>query len=130
MERICLDTGIVTGYLLNKKEIVEKIAKIEKTADVAVTPQIIFELFCFAEQSEKPEENKAVVHDIIKRVSVIQWSVGAAEQAAKVFSELSSQKKKTTLREIFLAVLVKENNYMLLTDDPETYESLGVKIYK
>lgn len=130
MEKICLDTAILTGYLLNRKDAVEKIAKIEKTADLAVAPETVFELFCFAEQSEKPEENKQVVFDVVKRLTIIEWSVEAAEHAARLFSGLSREKKKCNIREILLSVLVMQNNYMLLTDTPDAYEGTGVKIYK
>lgn len=129
MEKVCLDTGILTAYLLNKKEVVEQIAKLEKTADLAVTPQIIFELFCFAEASENPEENKQVVLDVVKRLTIIDWSTEAAKQAAVLFTAVIKEKKKLDLREIFLSALVNENKYMLLTDNPDAYEGTGVKIY-
>ncbi|MFA6889183.1 MAG: type II toxin-antitoxin system VapC family toxin [Candidatus Woesearchaeota archaeon] len=130
MEKVCVDTGVLTEYLLNKKEIVEKIIQLEKTAELAVTPQIIFELFCFAEASEKPEENKQVIHDLVLRLTTLDWTVDAAAAAAKVFTELNKTGKKVNLREVFLGVLAIENKYMLYTDNPEAYEGIGVKIYK
>lgn len=130
MEKICLDTGILTEYLLNKKEIVDNIIQLEKTADVAITPQIIFELFCFAESSEKPEENKEVIRDLVLRLTILDWSAETAEEAAKKFTELSKATKNVNLREIFLGVLALKNKYVLYTDNPEAYKGTGVKIYK
>ena len=130
MEKICLDTGILTEYLLNKKEIVDKIIQLEKTADLAVTPQIIFELFCFAEASEKPEENRQVIRDLVLRLTTLDWSVEAAEEAAKKFTELSKASKNVNLREVFLGILALKNKYQLYTDNPEAYAGISVKIYK
>ncbi len=130
MEKICLDTGILTEYLLNKKEIVDKIIQLEKTADLAVTPQIIFELFCFAEASEKPEENRQVIRDLVLRLTILDLSAEAAEAAAKKFTELSKASKNVNLREVFLGILVLTNKYQLYTDNPEAYAGINVKIYK
>jgi tRNA(fMet)-specific endonuclease VapC len=125
MEKICLDTGIITEYLMNKPETVQKIMQVEKTANLAVTPQIIFELFCFAEASDKPGENKQVIRDFIKRLTVINWTPETAELAAEILTKA----EKAGLREVFLTALVNSNNYMLLTDHPEAYDGLGTKIY-
>jgi len=130
MEKICLDTGILTEYLLNKKEIMAKIIQLEQTADLAVTPQIIFELFCFAEASEKPEENKQVIRDLVLRLTTIDWTAEIAEEAAKKFTELSKESKNVNLREVFLGVLALKNKYQVYTDNPEAYEGIGVKLYK
>ena len=131
METVCVDTEILWQYLLNKKEAVEMMQQVQKTAGLAVTVLSVFELYVLALHSEKPAENKAVVDALIKRLTVIPFEAGSAAAAAKVQEELTKQKKKSELRDLWEGMLVSENKCLLLTANPEHYKDIpGVKIYK
>ncbi|PIN79607.1 hypothetical protein COV16_03315 [Candidatus Woesearchaeota archaeon CG10_big_fil_rev_8_21_14_0_10_34_8] len=130
-DKICIDTDMLQDYLLNKKKAVETIAEIEKTADCATTALSVFELFCIAEQTEKPDENIKVVEDLIERMTILQFTSASCKQAAKLFTELQKLSKKPEIRDILVGVLIKQQNYIIATSDKERYKLVpGLKIYK
>ncbi len=131
MDKVCVTTEILCDLLANKTEIVEQITKIEKTANIAVAPFVLFELFCIAEASEKPTENTAAVWDLLHRMTLLEWTPEASEAAAKLFTDLQKAGKKTDLRDLFIGVLAVQNNYALFTTTLDVYKEIpGIKIYK
>ena len=131
MDKVCVTMEILCDLLANKKEIVEQIAKIEKTANIAVAPFVLFELFCIAEASEKPTENTAAAWDLLHRMTLLEWTPEACAEAAKMFSRFQKEGKKVDLRDIFIGVLAVQNNYTLFTTTPDAYKEIpGIKIYK
>ena len=131
MDKVCVTTEILCDLLANKTEIVEQITKIEKTANIAVAPFVLFGLFCIAEASEKPTENTAAVWDLLHRMTLLEWTPEASEAAAKLFTGLQKAGKKTDLRDLFIGVLAVQNNYALFTTTPDVYKEIpGIKIYK
>src|SRR3989338_5500527 len=131
MDKVCVTTEILCDLLANKTEIVEQITKIEKTANIAVAPFVLFELFCIAEASEKPTENTAAVWDLLHRMTLLEWTPEASEAAAKLFTDLQKAVNKTDLRDLFIGVLAVQNNYALFTTTPDVYKEIpGIKIYK
>ncbi len=131
MDKICVTTEVLCDLLANKKEIVEQFEKIEKTATLAASPFVLFELFCIAEASEKPAENTAATWDLIHRMTLLEWTPEASQAAAKIFTDFQKAGEKTDLRDIFIGVLASQNNYALLTLTPDAYKDIpGIKIYK
>ncbi len=130
MDKVCVTTEILCNLLANKKETVEQLEKIEKTAHLAVAPFVLFELFSIAEASEKPLENSAAVWDLTHRMTLLEWTPEACAEAAKLFTALQKEGKKGDLRDIFIGVLAAQNRYALLTSTPELYKEIpGIKIY-
>lgn len=131
MEKVCLDTDIIIEYLLNKQETVQRITVLEKKADIAVTPLVLFELFSIAEASEKPEENKKIISALAKRMTVLEWSPDVCAEAARLFAEAQKAKKKGELRDLFVGILTMQRGYTLLTMNPGVYQEIpGMKLYK
>ncbi len=129
-EKVCLDTDILQDYLLNKKEAVTQIQEVQKV-DCATTAINIFELFAIAEASEKPEENVAVVQQLIDRLTILQFNSISCRKAAKLYTELQKIKQKVNIRDIFVGVITKQQNRVLLTLNKENYARIpGLKIYK
>ena len=105
--------------------------KLEKSANIAVAPFVLFELFCIAEASDKPAENSVAVWDLLHRMRLLEWTPEACDAAAKLFTVLQKAGKKTDLRDIFIGVLALQSNYALLTSTPEVYKDIpGIKLYK
>jgi predicted nucleic acid-binding protein len=130
-ERICLDTDILQDYLMNKKEALEIVKRLQKSADCATTPLTLFELYCMAARSEKEEENTAIVQSLAERIKVLQWTPMMCKQAAKLFTELQKLNKKPNIRNIFVGVLTKEREHILLTNAKDDYAFIpGLKLYK
>lgn len=131
MDKICVTTEILCDLLANKNEIVEQITTIEKTANIAVAPFVLFELFCIAEASEKPLENTAAVWDLLHRMTLLEWTPEACAEAAKIFTRFQKEGKNVDLRDVFIGVLATRNNYALLTTTPDLYKDIPeIKIYK
>ena len=131
MEKICLSTELVIGYLQNKEDAVAYVKQLEANNDIAVTPSTLFSLFCIAAASEKPEENKHVIHELLKRVTVLEETAQTAEKAAELFTEITKKNKKIEIEDIFLAATAQTYGYIIATLSPEKYAALeGVKIYK
>ncbi len=131
MEKVCLDTDIIIDCLLNKGETVKRLAGLEKKADCAVTPLVLFELFSIAEASDKREENKKIITDLARRMTLLEWTPDVCAEAAKLFAAAQKAKKKIELRDLFVALLAKEHKYMLLTGDPDAYGEIpDMKLYK
>jgi tRNA(fMet)-specific endonuclease VapC len=129
VEKVCLDTDIIQEYLINKKEAVATIKKIQQTADCATTALTVFELFCVAEESEHPEENNAVIQEFIDRLTILQWNPIACKKAAKLFVELQKLKKKPDIRDVLVGVLAKQQNHTMVTTDKERYAWIpGLKL--
>lgn len=131
METVCVDTEIIWQYLLNKKDAVEMILHMQKTANIAITALTVFELFAIAAASDKPAENKGIIDLLLKRVVVLPFTGTNAEFAAKVQEDLAKQKKKMELRDLWEGVMCQEARCQLLTTTPEQYKDIpGVKLYK
>ncbi len=131
METVCVDTEIIWQYLLNKKDAVEIMLQIQKTAHLVMTSLTLFELYVLAAHSEKPLENKAVVDALIKRLTVLPFDAASAEVAAKIQEEILKDKKKVELRDLWEGIISREARCQLLTTTPEQYKDIpGVKLYK
>lgn len=131
METICVDTETIWHYLLNKKDAVETIFRIQKTAIIAMTSLTLFELYVLAMHSDKPVENKAVVDALITRVTILPFDRESAQQAAKIQQEMIKEKKKVELRDLWEGIISKEAKCQLLTTTPDHYKDIvGLKLYK
>ncbi len=131
MAKVCLDTDILGEYFLNKKEAVETIVALERENDIAVTPFVVFELFCLAENSEKPEENKKIVEELLMRITILEWTMSSCAEAANLYVSLAMQKKKVEIRDLLAGVLAAEKGYALLTNNKEAYHTIPrLKLYK
>ncbi|MEK6920950.1 MAG: type II toxin-antitoxin system VapC family toxin [Nanoarchaeota archaeon] len=131
MEKVCLDTDIIIEYLLNKQETVQRIAALEKEADIAVTPLVLFELFSIAEASEKPEENKKIIAALARRMTVLELGLDVCAEAARLFAEAQKAKKKIELRDLFVGLVTMQRGYTLFTMNQEGYQEIpGMKLYK
>jgi len=103
----------------------------EKTGDCATTALNVFELFCLAEESTKPEKNNAVVQELISRLTIIHLTPGALREAAKIFTDLKKLKKKPDIRSILVGVTAKHREYTLFTATQTNYTGVeGIKLYK
>lgn len=131
MEKICLSTELVIAYLENKEEAVVYIRQLEMNNDIGLTPGTIFSLFCIAATALKPEECKQVLHELLKRVTVLEETAQTAQKAAEFWAEATKKNKKIEIEDIFLAATAQVHNYALATLHPEKYNGIeGVKIYK
>ncbi len=131
VERVCIDSDILQDYLCNKKDAVALISALEKTADCTTTVFNVFELFCFAQQTDLPEENTKVVQELINRMTILELPAAVSKQGAALFMEFMKNKKKTDLRDLFVGLIAKQQNCILVTAAKEHYSGIpGLKIYK
>lgn len=131
VNRVCIDSDTLQDYLCNKKDAVALLAGLEKTADCTTTLFNVFELFCFAQQSGLPEENTNVIQELLDRLTVVGLTPTVCRQAAILFTELLKTKKKADIRDLFVGLIAKQQNCLLVTNTKERYENIpGLKIYK
>ena len=129
---VVLDTDILVGLLKGVPEAFEAIKSLEASGSpLSTTIVTVYELVKGAYLSSKPEDNLAKVRESISSLQVLDLSVKACEEAAKIYRDL--RKKGCLIGEfdILIAAIVKANEEALVSRD-EHFNSLfrGTKLIK
>ena len=113
-----LDTDILVGLLKGVPEAFEVIKSLEaKGSQLSTTIVTVYELVKGAYLSSKPEENLAKVKESLSSLQVLDLSVQACDEAAKIYRDL--RKKGCFIGEfdILIAAIVNANEEALVSRD-------------
>jgi len=122
-----LDTSTLIEVENGNEEIIEKILDLKKTSQT----ELAITIFTFCEFYygiiQKSEKFKLKALERLHQYTLIQTT----EQSAKIFCELLSQMKKmgvaVTQFDLFIASLVIEHSYTLITLDQDFEQIPGLK---
>jgi tRNA(fMet)-specific endonuclease VapC len=126
-----LDTTIMVSLLKDDKETKEKIRSLEQSdAKISTTAITVYELLKGAQISSRREENLAKVRDLVSSLEVLGVSVGACEEAAKIYRELREKGRMIGEFDILIASITRSSDEALVTSDEDFRSVRGLEIIK
>ena len=124
-----LDTDILVSLLKGDPDAIEKIGKLQTTEDqIATTTITAYELVKGAFLSSRADENLARVRETISNLRVLELSLGATEEAARIYKELRTKGKMVGEFDVLIAGIVKFNDEALVTRDEHFKAIRGIKL--
>ena len=124
-----LDTNIVVSLLKGEVEATEKIRSLEQSGEkISTTTISAYELLKGAQISSRSEENLSKVRELISSLNVLGLSVGACEQASKIYKELVRRGKLIGEFDILIAAIVRTFDEKLVTRDRDFKSIRGLEI--
>jgi tRNA(fMet)-specific endonuclease VapC len=109
-----LDTNIVSDLLRGKAEIAKGI---ESANEVFLPIFALGELYFGAQNSQRPLEQKALINQFLKFVTVLNTGQQTAVLYGQIKSQLKKDGKPIPENDIWIAALAKEYGIILVTRD-------------
>jgi tRNA(fMet)-specific endonuclease VapC len=109
-----LDTNIVIDLLRGKAEIAKGI---ESANEVFLPIFALGELYFGAQNSQRPLEQKALINQFLKFVTVLNTGQQTAVLYGQIKSQLKKDGKPIPENDIWIAALAKEYGIILVTRD-------------
>lgn len=124
-----LDTDILVSLLKGAPDAVEKIAALQERGDrICTTIVTAYELLKGAYVSSTAVENLAKVRETISSLRVLELSLGAAEEASRIYKELRDGGKLIGEFDVLIAGIVKFWDESLVTRDGHFESIRGIKL--
>ena len=124
-----LDTDILVSLLKGTSDAIEKIAILQENEDKISTTMInAYELIKGAYISSKREDNLVKVREMISNLHILDFSMGAAEEAARIYRELYDRGKLVGEFDILIAGIAKFHDEALVTRDAHFKSIRGIRI--
>jgi predicted nucleic acid-binding protein len=128
-ELVTLDTDILVSLLKGASDAVDKIRLLQENGDRISTTMInAYELLKGAYISSSAEENLVRVSEVISNLRILELSLGAAEEAGRIYQELSDKGKLVGEFDILIAGIVKFHDEALVTRDSHFKSIRGMRI--
>jgi tRNA(fMet)-specific endonuclease VapC len=126
---VVLDTNIMVSLLKDEEEAKEKIGSLERSGErISTTTISAYELLKGAQISSRSEENLAKVRELISSLQVLGLSIGACEQASKIYKELRHRGKMIGEFDILIAAIVGIYDEKLVSKDIDFKAISGLKV--
>ena len=101
-----IDTDLLIDLLRNQKQATAFIIKLEeKNYILATTAVNIFELHHGAHKSVESEKNLQAIHVLISRLSILPFTLKAAQKAGHIYAQLERQGQSIGLRDTLIAAI-------------------------
>jgi tRNA(fMet)-specific endonuclease VapC len=124
-----LDTNIMVSLLKDEGAAKQRIESLEQTGETIYTTAITaYELLKGAQISSRSEENLAKVRELISNLDVLGLSMGACEQASKIYRDLRGRGKMIGEFDILIAAIVKALDERLVSKDADFKSIHGLKV--
>ncbi len=118
------DNYIIVALQKGTHDANEKIASIEEKGEtISTTIVTVYELLKGAYLSRRCEENLARVTDVISNMQILDLTLIACEEAAKIYIELKNKGSMVGEFDILIAAIARASNEELVTRD-EYFEIL------
>ena len=126
---VVLDTNIMVSLLKDEEGAKEKIRSLERSDErISTTTITVYELLKGAQISSRSEENLARVRELISSLRVLGLSIGACEQASKIYKELRHRGKMIGEFDILVASIVITFDEKLVSEDVDFKTVRGLKV--
>ena len=124
-----LDTNIMVSLLKDDEEAKEKLGSLEESGErISTTAFTAYEILKGAQISSRSEENLAKVRELISSLEVLGLSIGACEQASKIYKDLRQRRKMIGEFDILIAAIVKTFDEKLVSRDGDFKSVRGLEI--
>jgi tRNA(fMet)-specific endonuclease VapC len=119
-----LDTDIVIYWLKNKYPKINK--KIKRIDDerIFISSISVAELYFGAFNSDKKEENKRLIDELLEKINVVHFDESAAECFGEIKYLLKSQGNIISDSDLFIAAAAISNNLVLVTNNERHFERI------
>lgn len=124
-----LDTDILVSLLKGAPDAVGKIRALQESGTrISTTTITAYELLKGACISSKPAENLAKVLESLSNLRVLQLSLGATEEASRIYKELRDKGRLIGEFDVLIAGIVKFYDEPLVTRDEHFKAIRGLKL--
>jgi tRNA(fMet)-specific endonuclease VapC len=115
---LILDTNALVALLKGVSEANEAFRRLEESNDEPSTTIIsAYELLRGAYVSSNPEKNLAEVQELLSNMQILDLTLQACEEAAKIYRELRKKGRLIGENDVLIAGIVKASAGTLLTRD-------------
>jgi tRNA(fMet)-specific endonuclease VapC len=115
---LILDTNALVALLKGMSDANETFRRLEETENELSTTSIsAYELIRGAYVSSTPEKNIAEVQDLLSNMQVLDLTLEACEEAAKIYRQLRKSGRLIGENDMLIAGIVKASSGTLLTRD-------------
>jgi tRNA(fMet)-specific endonuclease VapC len=126
---VVLDTNIMVSLLKDVEGAKEKIGSLERSGErISTTAISVYELLKGAQISSRSEENLARVRELLSSLRVLGLSIGACEQASKIYRELRHRGKMIGEFDILIASIVMTYDEKLVSNDVDFKKVRDLKV--
>jgi len=126
-----LDTDILVSLLKGDSDATEKIRTLEDRGEqLSTTIVTAYELLKGAYISSRSDENLVKVRDSILNLQVLDLSLVACEEAAKIYKQLKEKGELIGEFDILIAAITRSHDEMLVTRDEHFRSIKEIKIIK
>jgi predicted nucleic acid-binding protein len=124
-----LDTDILISLLKGAPEAARKIRALQENGNrISTTIISAYELLKGAYISSRAEENLLKVRDSISNLHVLELSLGATEEASRIYKELRDRGRQIGEFDVLIAGIVKFHDEPLVTRDEHFKLIRGMKL--
>jgi len=124
-----LDTDILVSLLKGAPDAVGKIEALQESGNqISTTIITAYELLKGAYISSRADENLAKVREALSNLRVLGLSLGAAEEASRIYKELQNRGKLIGEFDILIAGIAKFHDEPLVTRDEHFKSIRGMKL--
>jgi len=128
---VTLDTDILVSLLKGTPDAVERVRNLLETEEQLSTTMIsAYELVKGAYISSRRDENLAKVTESIASLRLLELSIGAVEESARIYNEVKEKGKMIGEFDILIAGITKFNDETLVTRDDHFKTIRGIKLIK
>ncbi len=118
----CLDSTVLIDNLRGRKQTVEFIGKQESSgSNLATTTINSFELYYGAYRSTKRDKNLAATRLLLRRLTILELSDEASEEAGKILAMLDAKGEPVEFRDVLIGAIAKTHGTTLVTKDTEHF---------
>jgi predicted nucleic acid-binding protein len=126
-----LDTDIVISLLKGAPDAVKKIRELEESgARISTTIITAYELLKGAHISSRADENLGKVREAIANLHALELSLGAAEEASRIYKELRDRGRLIGEFDVLIAGIIKFHDESLVSRDENFRSIRGLKLIK
>lgn len=124
-----LDTNIIIYAKNNRPELVLKKLRQFKPEDLCISAISVAELEYGAENSSRPEINRAALYVLLSNISVLPFDSNSAYEYGKIRHFLKTRGEMIGSNDLLIAAHAKANNLTLVTNNTNEFDRVpGLKI--
>ncbi|MBN2013802.1 MAG: PIN domain-containing protein [Candidatus Altiarchaeota archaeon] len=121
----CSDTDLLVGLIRGDKDAVDKIKSLEdKGTTMSTTTITACELFRVAFRSSRPNENLALVENILKNLKVLDFNLKSSKIAGELIEKLRTSGYQIRDMDVIIASIAIANDEALITRKLEHFKRI------
>lgn len=123
--RVIIDTDILIDLLRGKKEADALILSLERKGFLLYTTAVnAYELYYGAHKSTKKEKSLQATRMLLRRMTVLPFTIGAARKAGHIFSGLEAKGQSVGLSDAFIAAIALTHGCSVVTRNSSHFNKI------